>query len=167
MPVMKLLYGLHQPGYVSDNEVVRYAEKLDWQGDIFRLKDYAEETRSKYRYLGNSIPDVLIFNSNGLLTKYEIDCSSDLDSIAMLSIETINSMKTGEKSFRDFIADTYVINSLDVEEMIAFNTPTYVVKFAEFAGKLNKENVPEQIRLLRNRSEIKYVLLNMDYTTHE
>lgn len=167
MPVMQIIYGVHQPRYVSDTNVARYAEQLNLQGNIYRLKDFSEENRSKYRYLGNRLPETLVFNSEGLITKFEIDCASDLYSIANLSIESIDRMETGEKSFQDFIADSYVINLLDAEEIIAFNTPVYVIKFAEFVGKLNKDNVPEQIQILKNRSDVKYILLNMDYTVTE
>ena len=167
MPVMKIIYGVHQPRYVSDINVVQYAEQLEWRGDIYRLNDYSEENRSKYRYLGNRLPDILVFNSEGLITKFEVDCSLDLYSIANLSIEAIDSLETGEKSLQDFISDSYIISPLDVEEMITYNTPVYVVKFAEFIGKLNKDHVPEQIRILNNRGDIRYVLLNMDYTISE
>ena len=166
-PVMEIIYGVHQPRYVSDANVSLYAEKLDLQGNIYRLKDYAEENHSKYRYLGKILPETLVFNSEGRITKLEIDCSSDLYSIANLTIEAIDSLETGEKSFQDFMADSYTINTLGSEAKIAFTTPVYVIKFAEFVGKLNKDNIPEQIRILKNRSDVKYVLLNMDYTIPE
>jgi len=167
MPVMEIIYGVHQPRYVSDTNVARYAAQLNLQGDIYRLKDYSEENRSKYRYLGKRLPETLVFNSEGLITNLDIDCASDLYSIANLAIETIDNMETGDKSFQDFIADSYVINPLDTEELIEFTTPVYVIKFAEFVGKLNKDHVPEQIRILKGRSDIKYILLNVDYTLPE
>jgi hypothetical protein len=51
--------------------------------------------------------------------------------------------------------------------MTAFNKPIYVIKFAEFVGKLNKDNIPKQIKILTSRSDVKYILLNMDYTVQE
>lgn len=167
MPVMEIIYGVHQPRYVTDTNVARYAEQLDLQGDIYRLKDYSESNRSKYRYLGKRLPETLVFNSEGLITKLEIDCASDLYSIANLAIGAIDSLETGEKSFQDFIADSYVINPMNSEKMMNLNTPVYVIKFAEFVGKLNKDNVPEQIRILKRRSDINYILLNMDYSVPE
>ena len=166
-PVMKIIYGVHQPRYVSDADVTGYAEKLDLQGNIYRLKDYAEENHSKYAYLGKRLPETLVFNAEGRITILDIDCASDLYSIANFTIEAIDSLETGEKSFQDFIADSYIINPLGSEAKISFNTPVYVVKFAEFVGKLNKDHVPEQISMLKNRSDINYVLLNMDYTIPE
>jgi hypothetical protein len=164
---MKIIYGVHQPRYVSDTNVARYAEMIDLQGDIYRLKDYSEENHSKYKYLGKRLPETLVFNSEGRITKLEIDCASDLYAIANLTIEAIDSLETGDKSFQDFIADSYTINTLGSEAKTAYNTPVYVIKFAEFVGKLNKDHVPEQIRILKNRSDINYVLLNMDYTIPE
>lgn len=161
---MEIIYGVHQPRYVSDAYVARYAEQLNFRGNIYRLKDYSEENRSKYRYLGKRLPETLVFNSEGLITKFEINCSSDFYSLTNLSIEAIDSMETGEKSFQDFIADSYVINPLEAQEIIAFNTPVYVIKFAEFVGKLNKDNIPDQIRILKSRNDVKYIFLNMDYT---
>lgn len=166
-PVMKIIYGVHEPRYVSDANVIRYAEQLDLDGNIYRLKEYAEENHSKYGYLGKRLPESLVFNSEGRITKLEIDCPSDLYSIANLTIAAIDSLETGEKTFQDFIGDSYMLNPSNGKTKIVFNTPVYVIKFAEFVGKLNKDNVPEQIRILKNRSDIKYVLLNMDYTTPE
>jgi hypothetical protein len=166
-PVLEIIYGVHQPRYVSDTDVIRYAEKIDWESDIYRLKDYAEDRPSKYRYLGNRLPEILVFNSQGLITKFEIDCSSDLYSITTLTPGAIDSMEVGEHSFEDFIANTYVINNGSVEEMISFHTPIYVVKFAEFVGKINKDNVPKQIAILSKRRDVKYVVLNMDFTIEE
>jgi hypothetical protein len=99
-PVMEIIYGVHQPRYVSDANVVQYAEKIGLQGDIYRLKDYSEENRGKYRYLGKILPETLIFNSEGMMTKLEIDCSSDLYSNANLTISSIDSLEAGEQSFR-------------------------------------------------------------------
>lgn len=167
MPVMQIIYGVHQPRYISDTNVARYAEQLDLQGGIYRLKDYSEANRGKYRYLGKTLPETLVFNSEGIITKLEIDCGSDLYVMANLTIEAIDSLETGDKSFQDFIADSYIIDPLEAEEISAFNSPVYVIKFAEFVGKLNKDNVPEQIRILKNRSDVKCILLNMDYTVPE
>ncbi len=164
---MEIIYGVHQPRYVSDTIVARYAEKIDLQGDIYRLKDYGEENRSKYRYLGKRLPETLIFNSKGLITKFDINCSSDLYSMANFTVGAIDSLETGEQSFQNFIVDSYVIDKLKADEMTAFNTPVYVIKFAKFVGKINKDNVPRQIKILKGRSDVKYILLNMDYTIPE
>jgi len=166
-PVMKIIYGVHQPRYVSDANVAQYAEQLDLKGDIYRLKHYAEESRGKFRYLGKRLPETLIFNSHGLITKFEINCNSDFYKMANLTLQAIDSIETGDKSFQDFMADSYVIDSLNAEDIIAFNTPVYIIKFAEFVGKLNKDHIPEQIRILQKRKDIKYILLNMDYTIQE
>jgi len=166
-PVMGIIYGVHQPGYISDEYVASYAEKIDLQGDIYRLIDYSEENQGKYRYLGKRLPETLIFNSEGLITKFEIDCGSDLYSNAYLTIGAIDSLETGEQSFQNFIADSYVIDALKAEEMTAFNKPVYVIKFAEFVGKLNKDHIPEQIRILKGRNDVKYIFLNMDYSIPE
>jgi len=164
---MGIIYGVHQPRYVSDTNVARYAEKIDWHGEIYRLNDYSEENRGKYRYLGNRLPETLIFNAEGLITKLDIDCCSDLYANASLTIGAIDSLETGEQSFRDFIADSYVIDTLQAEEMTSINTPVYVIKFAEFVGKLNKDHIPKQIKILKVRSDVKYILLNVDYTIPE
>ncbi len=166
MPVIKLVYGLHKPRYVSDTNVVRYSEQLGLQGEIYRLKDYAEENRSKYRYLGNSFPDVLIFNSTGQLTKFDIDCSNDLQSIVELSLYDIDTLGLEGKPLQDFIDDTYVINTLNNECISVLKMPLYVIKFAEYAGRLNKENVPAMVKRLSSRIDIQYVILNMDYSVN-
>jgi len=140
-PVMGIIYGVHQPRYVSDSNIAHYAEKIDLKGDIYRLKDYAEENRSKYRYLGKRLPETLIFNTDGLLTKFDIDCDSDLYSNAILSVGAIDSMETGDQSFQDLIADSYLIDTLKPEETIVFNSPVYVIKFAEFVGKFRYSKV--------------------------
>lgn len=164
---MGIIYGVHEPGYISDAYVASYAEKIDLQGDIYRLKDYSEENRVQYRYLGKRLPETLIFNSDGLITKFEINCGSDLYSNANLTIGAIDSLETGEQTFQDFIADSYIIDALKGEEIFEYNTPVYVIKFAEFVGKLNKDHIPEQIRILQGRNDVKYIFLNMDYTIPE
>ena len=164
---MKLIYGLHNPKYVSDAKVISYAERLEWHGEIYRLRDFSEESRSKYQYLANNFPDLLVYNSNGLLTKFETDCSSDLDSIANLAPESIDQMELKGKSLQEFISDTYVINGLQNEDLTLLKMPLYVVKFAEFAGKLNKDNVPALVQQLRHRKDIHYIVLNLDYTVVE
>jgi len=167
MPVIKLVYGIHKPRYVSDSAVVKYYNRLGLQGEIYRLKDYNSGNRKKFRYLGNTMPDVLLFNSKGYLTKFDIDCSKGLDSIVKLSLHDIDSMSLEGKSIQDFIDDTYVINNLNNKEIHHLNMPLYVVKFADYAGKLNKENVPALIAQLNLRSDIHYVILNMDYSVPE
>lgn len=166
-PVMEIIYGVHQPRYVSNINVARYAEKIKLQGDIYRLKDYDEENRGKYRYLGKRLPETLIFNSKGLITKFDINCGIDLYLNANLTIGAIDSLETREQTFQNFIEDSYLIDTLGAEEITAFNTPVYVIKFAEFVGKLNKDNIPKQINILKSRSDVKYILLNMDYTKPE
>ncbi len=166
---MKVIYGAHQPRYVSDTNVTHYFNKINLQGDIYRLKDYSEENISKYkyRYLGKRLPETLIFNSMGLITKIDLNCGSDLYSNANLTIGAIDSLETGEQSFQDFIADSYVIGSLEENDMSTYNTPIYVIKFAEFVGKLNKDHIPKQIEILKNRNDVKFIFLNMDYSIAE
>ncbi|MBL0008451.1 MAG: hypothetical protein IPP25_15070 [Saprospiraceae bacterium] len=48
---------------------------IDWKG-------IRRESLPRYRYTGNSMPGMLLFNSNGQLTKFELNCGGDLDSIA-------------------------------------------------------------------------------------
>ena len=167
MAVVGVFYGVHQPRYFSDSKVVHYAEQIGLQGDIYRLKDYTEQNRSKYRYLGKTLPETLIFNAAGQITQYEIDCSSDFDAMVLLSIESIDSLETGDKTLHEFIDDTYMIHSSENVDILESNTPVYVIKFAEFAGKLNKDHIPDQIRVLQSRDDVKYILLNMDYSERE
>jgi hypothetical protein len=164
MPVIKLIYGLHDPRFVSDSNVIKYYNRLDLEGDIYRLKDYTEDNRKKYRYLGNKMPDVIIFNSAGQLVKFEIDCSSSLDSIVRLSPHDIDKMSTDTKSLQDFVSDSYTLSKEAGEDLMLQHKPVYALKFAEFAGTLNKDFVPDLIDRLKVRDVVEYVLLNMDYT---
>lgn len=164
MPVLKLIYGVHKPRYVSDATVVKHYNRLGLQDKIYRLKDYSEENRKPYRYIGNSMPDVLLFNSAGQLTIFDIDCSNDFDSLVQLSLYDIDNMELGEKTFQEFIGATYAISSLNNEDTSLMKMPLYVVKFAEYAGRLNKENVPRLVQRLRSRNDVYYIILNMDYS---
>ena len=164
MPVAMLVYGMHQPRYLSNEGVKRYAHRLGLEDDIYRLKYYNEATIPKYRYTGNSMPDILLFNSSGQLTKFETDCSSDLDSIAKLSPKDIDNLNLAEKSLTDFIGDTYIINTKTIEDQTLLKMPLYVVKFAEYAGRLNKDNVPALVERLSNRTDVQYIILNVDYS---
>ena len=167
MPVIKLVYGLHDPKYVSDADVIKYYNRIGLEGDIYRLKKYSEENRKAYRYLGNKMPDVLLFNSNGQLVKFEIDCSSTLDSIVQLAPHDIDKMSTEINSLQDFVSESYTIGNVVGEDLMHHQKPVYALKFAEFAGKLNKDFVPELIERLKGRDDVEYVLLNMDYTIRE
>ncbi len=167
MPVVKLVYGLHEPRYLSDAAVVKYYARLGLQDEIYRLKDYTEENRKDYRYLGNSFPDLLVFNSEGQLTTFELSCSGGLDSIAALSPYEIDNMSLAGNSLQDLISDTYVINDTNKEDSTLLNQPLYVVKFAEYAGLLNKDNVPGLVDRLSNRTDVQYILLNMDYSVDD
>ncbi len=164
MPVAMLVYGVHQPRYLSNEGVVRYADRLGLKDDIYRLKDYNEANLPKFRYTGNSMPGILLFNSAGQLTKFETDCSSDLDSIAKLSPLEIDKFTLAGKSFTDFIGDTYVINHSNNEVLTTLEKPLYVVKFAEYVGKLNKDNVPALVEVLSNRTDVQLIVLNVDYS---
>jgi hypothetical protein len=163
-PVAMLIYGAHQPNYVSDQEVVKYAHRLELGDEIYRVKNYSEENRKPYGYLGNDIPALLLFNSAGQLTKYEVDCSASLDSIAKLSILEIDHLPLAGKTLEDFIGDTYVINTGDIEALTIMDGPLFVVIFAEFAGLLNKQSVPAIVAQLDPRDDVEYVILNIDYT---
>jgi hypothetical protein len=163
-PVVMLIYGAHQPNYVSDQAVVRYAHRLGLVHEIYRIKNYSEENRKHYGYLGNAIPALLLFNSAGNLTKYEIDCSASLDSIAKLSTHDIDGLPHAGKTLEDFRDDTYVVNNGNSEKPAFIHKPLYVVNFAEFAGLLNKQSVPELVAQLEQRDDVEYVILNIDYT---
>lgn len=164
MPVAKLIYGVHQPRYLSNEDVIRYANRLGLQDDIYRLKDYNEANISRFRYTGNSMPGILLFNSSGQLTKFESSCSSGLDSIAKLSPQEIDKLSLAGNTLTDFIGDTYVINDLNNEVLTSLKMPLYVVKFAEYAGMLNKDNVPALVERLSNRTDVQFIVLNVDYS---
>jgi hypothetical protein len=159
-----LVYGVHQPNYKSDEAVIKFANRLALQGEIYRLEGYSEATLPNFRYTGNSMPGILLFNSKGQLTKFELDCSGGLDSIVQLSTNAIDHMSLGEKSFEDFINDTYVINSTGSEKLTTMSKPLYVIKFAEYAGLLNKDSVPGLVSLLESRNDVDFIILNVDYT---
>lgn len=166
MPVMMMMYGLHQPKYVSDDKVVKFYHNLGLHDEIYRVNEYSEANRKKFQYLGNSIPDVLLFNSSGQLTTFELDCTGSLDSIVALSVRDIDNMSvhSEEKTIQDLIDDTYVVDALTDNNFTHFQNPVYVVKFAEFAGLLNKDNVLDLVQSLRRRGDVQYIVLNMDYT---
>lgn len=163
-PVIMLVYGIHQPNYKSDDAVIHFANRLDLEREIFRLKGYSEESIPKFRYTGNSMPGMLLFNSNGQLTKFELDCSGGLDSIAMISTHVIDTMPLAGKSFQDFMDDTYIINAPDGEKLLQLTRPLFVIKFAEYGGLMNKDNVPGLVKRLESRNDVDYILLNVDYS---
>ena len=163
-PVAMLIYGVHQPNFKSDEAVLKYAGRLGLQGEVYRLEEYGEESLSRYRYTANSMPGMLLFNSAGQLTKFELNCGGDLDSIAKLAISDIDQMQLAEKSLEDFLKDTYVINGQTNPVVSEFDKPLYAIKFAEFAGKLNKDHVPGLVKLLESRKDVDYILLNVDYS---
>jgi len=167
MPVMKMIYGLHDPKHQSDAAVIKYHNHLGLQDEIYRVKDYTEENRKEFRYLGSAMPEILVFNTKGQLTKFELSCSGRLDSIAGLSPHDIDNMPLAGNTLQDFIDDTYVINDLNKDDAVVLNQPLYVVKFAEYAGLLNKQSVPGLVDRLSNRTDVRYILLNMDYTVKE
>ena len=163
-PVIMLIYGVHQPRYKSDDAVINFSNRLGWEHEIYRLKGYSEESMPRFRYTGNSMPGMLLFNSNGQLTKFELDCSGYLDSIARLSPHDIDNMSLAEKSFQAFMDDTYVINTPEKDNLSNRSIPLYVIKFAEYGGLLNKDNVPGLVSRLESRNDVDYILLNVDYT---
>src|SRR5687767_1851765 len=121
MPIVKLVYGLHDPRYQSDAAVVKYSTRLGLQDEIYRVINYTEENRKEFRYLGNTMPEILVFNSKGQLTKYELTCSGGLDSIATLSLNAIDNMPLAGNTLQDFIDDTYVINDLNKDNTVVLN----------------------------------------------
>jgi hypothetical protein len=164
MPVMQVIYGVHQPKYLSDQKVIKYYKRIGLEGKVYRLNDYSEETRKKYQYLGNTMPELLIFNTCGQQVKFEIDCSSSLDSIVKLTNSNIDQMNTSGKLIRDLVSDSYILNDQSGIDSTLTNQSLYVLKFAEFAGKLNTDFLPQLINHLKSRNDVQYLLLNMDYT---
>lgn len=163
-PVAEIFYGVHEPRLLSDDAVLNYAEKLDINGDIYRLKEYSNTNKKKYRYLGNTLPDMLLYNSKGELVKFNVDCTSDLATLANLKVNTIDTMATQGFDLRGFLENSYPINKVRNFNMESINRPIYVIKFGEYAGKINKRHVPDLIEEIRNRQDVIYILLNMDYT---
>lgn len=166
-PAIQLIYGVHKPKYRSDETVARYYQRLGQDDIIYRIKNYSKENRKQFRYLGNSMPDLLLFNSQGQLTKFVINCTSDIDSIAGLSRSQIDQLPLQEKGLEHFVEDTYTLKGLQGEELGISGKPLYVVKFAEYAGKLNRDNVPSLIARLHQRSDVEFIVLNMDYTVRK
>lgn len=165
MPIIKLAYGIHQPKYCSDEKVLHYYERIGLEGTVYRLKDYSEANRKNFQYLGNSMPELLIYNTRGQLTRFDIDCSSSLDSIVRLSNSDIDKMNVTGKSIYDLITDSYILNEKPGMETPLSNQSLYVLIFAEFAGQLNKDFLPSLITRLKSRNDVQYILLNMDYTS--
>lgn len=163
-PVAMLIYGVHQPNYKSDDAVVNFANRLGLEREIFRLEGYSEESLPSFRYTGNSMPGMLLFNSKGELTKFDLDCSGGLDSIAMMSTHVIDTISIAGKSFQDFMNDTYIINTPESKKLSKLSKPLYVIKFAEYGGMLNKDSVPGLVSLLESRNDVDYILLNVDYS---
>ena len=60
--------------------------------------------------------------------------------------------------------DTYVINTPEKDNLSKLSKPLYVIKFAEYGGLLNKDNVPGLVSRLESRNDVDYILLNVDYT---
>ncbi len=83
---------------------------------------------------------------------------------ARLSLHDIDNMSIAEKSFQDFMDDTYVINTPDSKKLSKLSNPLFVIKFAEYGGLLNKDNVPGLVSRLESRNDVDYILLNVDYT---
>lgn len=162
-----LKYRLHNPGYHTDAEVLRYAEPLNVDDRIYRLNDFNVYKKSPYRYLGSAVPDLLIFNSDGKLTLFEEAISRNLDSLAQLTIHQIEGLPISDRGLNDLLDDTYSIqhDSLHISSTPA--KPVFVIKFAKHTGKLNNTNVPILVHLLRNRTDVQFLLLNMDYTVLE
>ncbi|HEX5113340.1 MAG TPA: hypothetical protein VFV79_10860, partial [Saprospiraceae bacterium] len=65
----------------------------------------------------------------------------------------------------DLITDSYILNEKPGMETPLSNQSLYVLKFAEFAGQLNKDFLPSLITRLKSRNDVQYILLNMDYTS--
>lgn len=165
MPVMMTIYGIHKPRYQSNEQVLRLAKKLELTGDIYRVKEFHKDNESSFKYLGNTMPDVLVFNSKGQLTTFELSCSGDLDSIINLTPMQIDQMLITDKTLNVFINDSYPISLKSKGTLDFTHKPVYVIKFAEYVGLLNKDNVPKLEHILKQREDVEYVLLNMDYTT--
>jgi hypothetical protein len=166
-PVAMLIYGVHQPSYKSDDAVIHFANRLDVEREIYRLNGYSEESISRFRYTGNSMPGMLLFNSKGELIKFELNCSGGLDSIASLSLHDIDQMPLAGESFQDFMEDTYVINTSKSDNVSKLTRPMFVIKFAEYGGLLNKNSVPGLVSQLESRNDVDYILLNVDYTVRK
>jgi hypothetical protein len=162
-PALMLVYGIHQPKYRSDSAVAKYALRLNLDEDIYRLKEYSDANRKQYKYIGLQVPEVMLFNANGRLAIFKADSSCSLNPLVQLSLQEIDMLAVTENSLPDFLAHAYTISG-NLNFAHEENTPVYVVKFAEYAGLLNKDRVPDMLEILRQRDDVQYLILNMDYS---
>lgn len=166
-PIIKTIYGIHNPRILTDKEVLDFCEKNKFTGvEIRRIKSYNDKTKRNYSYLGNTIPDLLIFNSKSKLTTPQLSCPGDFQNILEMTDEDIDSLPTSNILISDFYDITYEINPNESKLIEGTEScPLFIIKFAEYAGGINRMHIKKWLQMTHLREDISILLLNVDYNS--
>lgn len=165
-PVAKMLYGIKKPKVENKKTLTEYMMKLKMQQqNVYALS--FEEFKPSLKRIKNSIPEVLIFNSQGKYIPYgdEYACNAHafdfIEKLNRNSVYTISdnlNMATISKGLCN-------LDGVQVVEPISENTDFYVfIYWAKWAGKLNKDHVVvwEKQALENQHANIKLITVNVD-----
>lgn len=140
-PVLYLVYDIHKPKVLSIKQIENAAIKYGFsQNSVYALSD-----SSFLRFIQNNevVNDIHIYNKNGyrILPKDTISCSGQ--KINMLSIYKnsdsiyIDSSSSMLQTFGEVILVKQVADSVFYNPKVDYSI---IVTFADFTGKLNKQN---------------------------
>ena len=156
--IVMVIYGIKQPEYTSNEEVVSYANKvLDYKGDILRISSYTGEEDIPFDI--TTLPTIRIMDSSTIY-EFETSCTGDIDS----KMELLNLDEEKLRVVRDYKRDEWGerLNSIKEENIATPEKMTVAIFYANYLGKLNKNHVDKWIESISLNNEVPFVLINCD-----
>ncbi|MCC6726826.1 MAG: hypothetical protein IT258_20150 [Saprospiraceae bacterium] len=165
-PVLKMLYGIKPPKIENKETLTEYMVKLKMeQQNVYALT--FDEFKPSLKHIKNSVPDVLIFNSQGEYIPYGDEYACNAHAFDFIEKLNRNSVYTTSDKL-DMATISKGLCNLDggmVEEPISKNIDFYVfIYWAKWAGKLNKDHVLvwEKQAIENRNANIKVITVNVD-----
>lgn len=159
-PVIKTVYGIKKPKYKSDAQVMKYANKIDLDGDIYRIRDFDGAHAGAFKL--ESIPTLYAFNHRNEQIDQTISCSSDYMDLVDLSVDSLNALSSKEGRFHDLMSRLYNVQSGYGLVHTGNQKPTFVILWASYIGRLNRDNALPWWEKLKNRDDVNVYLVNAD-----
>ena len=166
MQVAKTVYGIKKPKYCSDKTVLSYSRNLGIETNIYRIEEFNGRSRDSFKL--KKLPELRIYNPHGLRVNYEISCSADYHQFMTLSPNEIADLPSSGERYSDWIPLIYnVSNQQPFSQSSETNKPLFVVTYARFIGKLNKDHTLPWIEYLQERDDIELLVLNVDISIED
>ncbi len=170
MPLLKLVYGVHNPRLETVKSVTEYAKRKELDDGIILIP---KDSASFFHILTvfNKAPDLYLFNNEGQALQYTVDgaCNAPVFEVTERICEGIYRVNDSLESLSSLLK---YLRPLSTEDSVRFQASikkeskyTSVITWKTYIGYLNKDHARTWLRSLNSQGNcsLNTYLLNTDF----